>query len=98
MASKAEKLLERMRQSKSNWKRIDLDKLYEGFGFTIIHGKSHDVAKHLEFKELRATLPRHNDLAKGYVEYAVKLIDRMLELRKEATDEPESSDASDKTG
>ena len=83
MLSKAEKLLEQMRSSKSNWKRADLDTLYEGFGFVITHGGSHDIVKHPDFPELRATLPRHRVLAKGYVEFAVKLIGRLLELQKE---------------
>ena len=83
MPSKAEKLLEQMRRSKSNWKRADLDKLYEGFGFVITHGGNHDIAKHPNYPELRTTLPRHRELAKGYVEFAVKLIDRILELQKE---------------
>lgn len=83
MPSKAEKLLEQMRRSKSNWKRADLDKLYEGFGFVITHGGNHDIVKHPNSPELRTTLPRHRELAKGYVEFAVKLIDRILELQKE---------------
>jgi hypothetical protein len=82
MPSKAEKLLEQMRNSKSNWKRADLDKPYEGFGFIISHGGNHDIVKHPNFPQLRATLPRHRELAKGYVEFAVKLIDRYLELQK----------------
>ena len=85
MASKAEKLLERMRQSKNGWKRADLDTLYSGFGFAISHGKSHDIIRHPEFPDLRTVLPRHNYLAKGYVEQALKLVDRLLQLRKEAT-------------
>ena len=84
MPSKAEKLLEQMRNSKSNWKRADLDTLYEGFGFVISHGGNHDIAKHPKFPELRATLPRHRQLARGYVEFAVKLIDKLLELQKES--------------
>jgi hypothetical protein len=83
MTSKGQKLLEHMRQSKSNWKRSDLDKLYKGYGFVITHGRNHDIVKHPDFPELRTTLPRHNYLAKGYVEFAVKLIDRLLELRKD---------------
>lgn len=84
MPSKAEKLLEKMRNSKSNWKRADLDKLYEGYDFVILHGGNHDIVKHPDFPQLRATLPRHRELAKGYVEFAVKLIDRLLELQKES--------------
>ena len=82
MTSKAEKLLEQMRNSKTNWKRSDLDKLYVGFGFVIKNGSNHDIVKHPDFPELRATLPRHRVLARGYVEFAVKLIDRFLELKK----------------
>lgn len=84
MPTKAEKLLERMRNSKSNWKRADLDSLYEGFGFVIKHGGNHDIIKHPNFPQLRATLPRHRQLAKGYVEFAVKLVDQLLELQKES--------------
>ena len=65
MPSKAEKLLEQMRNSKSNWKRADLDKVYEGFGFVISHGGNHDIVKHLDFPQLRATLPRHRQLVHG---------------------------------
>lgn len=84
MTSKAEKLLEQMRNSKSNWKRADLDKLYEGFGFDISHGGNHDIAKHPKYPQLRATLPRHRVLAKGYVEFAVKLVEQLLQLQKES--------------
>lgn len=85
MTSKADKLLEQMRRSKANWKRVDLDKLYEGFGFIITHGANHDKLKHPDFvevRELRATLPRHRTLDKVYVEEAIKRIDRLLELQK----------------
>jgi predicted RNA binding protein YcfA (HicA-like mRNA interferase family) len=82
MTAKAEKLLELMRNSRSNWKRSDLDKLYEGFGFVISHGGSHDIIKHPDFPILRTTLPRHHELARGYVEYAVKLVDKLLELQQ----------------
>lgn len=82
MTSKAEKLLEQMRLSKNNWSRADLDRLYKGFGFVITHGSKHDVVKHPGFPELRATLPRHTFLAKGYVEQAIKLVDKNNELQK----------------
>ncbi len=84
MPTKAEKILEQMRNSKSNWKRADLDTLYEGFSFIITHGGNHDIVKHPNFPQLRATLPRHRQLAKGYVEFAVKLVDKLLELQKES--------------
>jgi hypothetical protein len=86
MPRRAEKLLERMRASKAGWSRSDLDALYAGYGFTIKHGASHDIVSHTEFPELRATLPRHKDLAKAYIAHAVKLIDRLHELRQGGPD------------
>jgi len=86
MVSKEEKrlgLLEQMRKSKSNWKKADIEKLYTEFGFVIRHGSSHDVISHPDFPFLRATLARHKALPKGYVQFAVKLIDKLLELKKE---------------
>jgi hypothetical protein len=80
MPTAAENLLEAMRRSKSNWKRRDLEALYEGFGFEIRHGANHDIFVHRVYKHLRATLPRHNDVLKTYVSMAVKLVDRVLEL------------------
>lgn len=82
MPDKATKLLERMRRSTANWTRRDLDTLYIGFGFNIRIGKKHDVVSHPEYPELRATLPKHSSIAKGYVTFAVKLIDQ-LQLRKQ---------------
>jgi hypothetical protein len=94
MASKAEKLLERMRQSKSGWKRRDLDKLYEGFGFIITPGRNHDIVKHPVFSQLRTTLPRHTAIAKGYVQEAIKIIDRLKELERGTQDEPGTNQTS----
>lgn len=92
MTPKADRLLKRMRQSKADWKRSDLDALFTGFNFVIIHGSKHDIVKHPDYPDLRTTLPRHTTLARGYVEYAVKLIDRLLDLQKEETDhEPDPS-------
>ena len=79
MGSDGQKLLDRMRASKSGWKRTDLDKLYLAFGFVIIHGAKHDIVKHPKYLFLRATIPRHNEIATGYIQYAIKLIDRMKE-------------------
>ena len=60
MSKKASKLLERMRQSKSGWKRNDLDALYLGFDFIIESGGNHDIVKHPDFPQLITVLPRHN--------------------------------------
>jgi len=87
MGSRANKLLERMRNSKTGWKSHDLIRLYTGFGFSITHGSNHDIIKHPDYPHLRTTVPRHNYLATGYVEYAVKLIDLLLDLQKEDKNE-----------
>jgi predicted RNA binding protein YcfA (HicA-like mRNA interferase family) len=83
MPSKAMKLLERMRRSKSGWTVKDLINLYESFGFVVTHGSNHDIVKHPKYSNLRTTLPRHNYLARGYVEYAIKLIDQLLILENQ---------------
>ncbi len=81
-----------MRHSKSGWKRRDLDNLYKGYDFVISHGSKHDIVKHPIYPQLRTTLPRHSYLARGYVEYAVKLIEELLILdRKESQSGSEKS-------
>jgi len=79
MGNREEKLLEKARLSPANWKRKDLDRLYEAYGFVIENGSKHDIVKNAKYPELRATLPRHNSVVKFYVQFAVKLIEEMLE-------------------
>ena len=84
MPSKAEELLSAMRRLTANWTRRDLDTLYSGFGFNIRIGKGHDIAKHPEFPRLRATLPKkHHYLAGGFVTFAVKLVDKLQQLKRQ---------------
>lgn len=87
MPSKAEKILKRMRDSKSGWKSKDLVTLYLGFGFIISHGGSHDTVKHPDFLNvlaLRDTLPRHEEeLGKGYIKEAIKRIELLQKLQEE---------------
>jgi hypothetical protein len=52
---------------------------------------NHDKVKHPDFPELRTTLPRHNSLAKVYVEIAIKLVDRLLEWKEGSKNEPKLS-------
>lgn len=82
MPSEASKLLERMRQSKEGWTRKELNSLYEGFGFKIRHGSSHDVATHPDYPQLRETLPRHRKVPSYLIRNAVKLIDRLIKLQE----------------
>ena len=84
MASAAEKLLDRMRQSKNGWGPDDLHTLYIGFGFWYREGEKHRVYIHKEFSELRATVARHTPLPIGYVQTAIKLVDQAEERAKEA--------------
>ena len=75
MSSKsAEKLFTKMTASKSGWGADDLDALYTGFGFEKKEGRRHALYMHPRFPGLVATVARHRDLATGYVQHAVKLI------------------------
>ena len=78
--SEAEKLLSRMRASKSDWGERDLETLYLGFGFQYREGSKHRLYAHPAYPELYATVGRHKSLAKGYISTAIRLIDRLKEL------------------
>jgi len=81
MPSKAEKLLERMRRSKSGWKRKDIESLYEGFGFVLHHGAKHDYYLHPDYPKLRDTLKRSRTVSEYNVRKAVRLIDSFIVKR-----------------
>ena len=85
---KPEKLLLRMRRSKSGWGQDDLQALYLGFGFIEFEGGKHRRYTHPKYPFLQATVGRHNSLAKGYIETALELIDRlqMLEAEEKSDD------------
>jgi len=84
MPSKAAtKLLERMRRSKTGWKRNDLEKLYLGFGFIIKPGGSHDLVSHPDFPEIVTAVPRHVKVHEYIVTQALKNIDRLIKLQDE---------------
>ncbi len=84
MSAKAQKLLERMRNSHANWKRRDIDALYAGFGFRISHGSNHDHVSHPEYPDLRDTLPRHRKVPIYIVRNAIRIVDKLIELRDTA--------------
>ncbi len=81
MSSRAEKLLERMRRSKSGWKRKDIESLYEGFGFVLHHGAKHDYYKHPDYPYLRDTLKRSRTVPEYNVRKALRLIDRFIAMK-----------------
>jgi len=78
----AEKLLSRMRASKSGWSQKDMESLYLGFGFQFREGANHRFYSHPKYTELFATVARHNSLAIGYVTTAIKLIEKLKEMEK----------------
>lgn len=80
--SKGDRLLEKMRRSKAGWKFNDLESLYIKFGFEKYEGSKHTMYIHPDFPELRATVTRHSSLAIGYIQFAIKLIDRLKELKE----------------
>ena len=80
--SDEDKLLERMRRSKTGWRFTDLERLYFRFGFEKYEGSRHTMYIHPDFPKLRATVTRHRSLPKGYIQFAVKLIDRLNELEE----------------
>lgn len=75
-----EDLLEQMRISKSGWSANDLHRLYEGYGFNSREGSKHTIYNHPSYPILRATVARHNKIAVGYIQKAVKIIDKLKEL------------------
>lgn len=81
----AEKLLSRMRASKSGWGEKDLRSLYFGFGFQLREGGKHCFYFHPKYPQLYATVARHDPLAIGYVATAIKLIDQLKKM--ESSDE-----------
>lgn len=78
----ADKLLEKMRNSKAGWNADDLHSLYVGFGFEFRQGGKHTIYIHPEFQELRATVARHSTLAIGYIQYAINLIEKLKKLKE----------------
>ena len=77
--NRAEKILERMRQTKGDWKPRDFRILYTGFGFEEEEGANHTLYTH-PIHKIMATVARHTPLATGYAATAVKNIDKVLSL------------------
>lgn len=99
MSRKAEKLLQKARQTKAGWSSDDLIKLYEGFGFEVRQAQgSHVFISHPKYEGLTALVAVHaKELAKAYVVKAVKNIEQVLELEaseQETEDEEENDEQS----
>lgn len=80
--SSGEDIFEGMKRTKSGWGEDDLHTLYTGYGFTCREGKKHRLYVHPTYKDLRATVGRHKELATGYAQHAVKTIGKLLEYLK----------------
>jgi hypothetical protein len=77
-------LLQRANSSPYGWKRGELDKLYNYYGFLIEAGAKHDIVKHPKYPDLRATLTRSSsELHPDYIRHAVDMIGKFLEREKE---------------
>lgn len=88
MNTTADKLRARMRNTKRGWTADDLESLYTGFGFTYRDGGKHRVYSHRAYPTLIATVTRGNKLPVGYVQAALKLLDRLDELQEQQDDDP----------
>jgi predicted RNA binding protein YcfA (HicA-like mRNA interferase family) len=91
MTPKAEKLLNRARQSKAGWMPHELLMLYEAFGFRIREASgSHKYISHPKFSGLTAVVPVHaKELGKKYIADAVKNIEAAIALEKEESSDDE---------
>ena len=79
---KGQNLLAVMKQSKNGWKYRDVETVYLYYGFEKIDGKNHALFVHPKFPDLRGTVARHpGDLAIGYIQHAIKMIDEANERR-----------------
>jgi len=81
VSNRAEKLLLQMHDSPTNCTLGDLYTVYSGFGFELRRGRKHDIVKHPKYGWLRASLPRkHESIALGYFEHAVKTINELKQI------------------
>jgi len=80
-----------MRNSYTGWKTNDLLSLYEGFGFIIKHGGSHEVVKHPDFPRFRETISRtSHELSPGYIRDAIANLERLGLIEPEVENDNES--------
>jgi hypothetical protein len=83
-------LLEKMRRAKMGCSPDDLRRLYEGFGFERSEGGNHTIYTHHRYRDLRATVARHNTLPIGYYSSAVRLVDEVIAREKKEQEEQDS--------
>ncbi len=65
-----------------------MDELYESYGFAIDAGAKHDIEKHPEHPDLRATLTRSSGaLHPDYIRHAVDMIKKLVKRQEQKTEE-----------
>ena len=81
--TRGRKLLRRMRASRNGWRPSDLESLYLAFGFEKEEGSKHSLFYHPKYPGFQATVRRADPLPTGYIDDAVKLIDRLQDMDPE---------------
>lgn len=79
--TKAEKLLQRMRQTPNEWSPDVFEKIYVGFGFNKHEGGNHTTYT-LKQYNLKEQIPRHNPVAPCYARSTVEIIDKLLAMKQ----------------
>lgn len=80
--SKAEKLFDKMKKTKHGWRPDDLHTLYTGFGFKYREGGNHTIYYHPDFPQFMRTVARHPSLVVGYIQVALRTIEKVKELKE----------------
>jgi hypothetical protein len=82
---KQNKLLQKAKDAPRGWSRIELIELYRAFGFEIVAGAKHDLAKHPSLPNgIKATITRSTgEIHPDYVRTAVELIEMVQEKEAE---------------
>ena len=81
---RADKILERMKTTQTDWGQRDFRSLYEGFGFKRTEKGGHTVYHHPDYPWILATVARHNRLAPMYARQAIEKSERLKQLQAEA--------------
>ena len=93
MPPKHEKLFDKAKnRTQAGWKTHELESLYEGYGFQIRGGKeSHRNVSHPDYPDnlnLRGTFTAHpKEIDPVYVKSAIGLIEELMRLKGEITDD-----------
>lgn len=77
-----ERLLERMRRTRTGWKPKDFRVLYTGFGFEEIDASKHTKYRHPRYPHLWTMVKRADPLSRAYADDALELIDELLRLEE----------------